>query len=179
MALTVEWILAAEDDKALFNLLSGELERLLPKEVQRDRDLYHQTLADLPRGLRAMAGIFFLDVSIAIDDLAWHFGNQNDERYLQETLNGLHELELFEVADLFEKAWKIMAPHLDKIRRDDWDGMNPTDWYEKIGVQQRIDPMDAIIRTHCKRAGKLGLLESWVPYARKYPGRCAVSVAVA
>lgn len=39
-----------------------------------------------------MAGIYFFDVCMALDDLAWHFGNQNNECELTETLNGLSEL---------------------------------------------------------------------------------------
>jgi hypothetical protein len=177
MALTVEWIRAAEDDEALFNLLSGELERLLPAEIQEDRDLYHRALETLPRGLRAMAGMHFFDVSMSLDDLAWHFGNQNDERDLRETLDGLRELEMLEIADLFEKAWKIMNPYLDRIRNDDREGMEPTEWYEKIGVQQQIDPMNNIIWDYCEKAGKSGLLESWPIYARKYLERCVVAEA--
>jgi hypothetical protein len=98
MALTVEAIETAENNDALFDLLSAELQRLLPKEVRDDLDLYHEKLASMPRGLRAMAGMHFFDVSMSMDDLAWHFGNQNDERDLQETLNGLRELELTEIA---------------------------------------------------------------------------------
>ena len=137
MALTVEWIRAAEDDEALFNLLSGELQRLLPNEIQQDRDVYHQKLAELPRGLRAMAGMHFFDVSMSLDDLAWHFGNQNDERDLHETLDGLRELEMPEIADLFEKAWKIMDPYLDRIRRDDREGMEPTDGIGRLAFNSR------------------------------------------
>src|SRR5579863_4145233 len=113
MPLTVEWIRAANDDDALFGLLSGELQRLLPREVLGDRDLYQATLRSMPRGLRAMAGMHFFDVNMALDDLAWHFGNQNDERDLSETLSGLRELELSAVADCFQSAWKIMEPYLD------------------------------------------------------------------
>jgi len=158
MALTVEWIRAAEDDEALFELLSGELQRLLPEEIQADRDLYHQTLATVPRGLRAMAGMHFFDVSMSLDDLAWHFGNQNDERDLLETLNGLRELELFEIADLFEKQWDFMKPHLHALQTGDIGGKDLHDWLKETGAQGLADPMNRIIWDIARRRANLACL---------------------
>ncbi|HEX8812950.1 MAG TPA: hypothetical protein VF742_13245 [Terracidiphilus sp.] len=179
MALTVEAIETAENNDALFDLLSAELQRLLPKEVRDDLDLYHEKLASMPRGLRAMAGMHFFDVSMSMDDLAWHFGNQNDERDLQETLNGLRELELTEIAAYFEKMWDYMKPHMMALQTGDIGGKDFHDWLEEIGAQQVADPMDDIIWAYCEKAGKYGLLESWAPYARKYPERCIVAEAQA
>ena len=48
MALTVEQIAAAEDDKALFDLLAAELQRLLPEEVREDPEQYYATLSSMP-----------------------------------------------------------------------------------------------------------------------------------
>jgi hypothetical protein len=174
MALTVEWICAAEDDAALFELLSGEIQRLLPVEVSEDRDIYHQTLTALPRGLRAMAGMHFFDVSMALDDLAWHFGNQNDERDLTETLNGLRELELPEFADFFEKMWNFFKPHMRQLQTGERDGKEFHVWLRDIGAQELADPMNKKIWEYCKRHD-LGLLTSWPVYARKYPERCVVA----
>jgi len=175
MALTIESIRAAGNDEALVDLLTAELQRLLPEEIQKDRNLYHQTLFSLPRGLRAMAGMHFFDVSMTMDDLAWHFGNQNDERDLQETLDGLRELDLLEVADLFERAWKIMEPHFDALRGDGVNSENFYDWLKEIGASEKIDPMNRTIWDFCKNAGESGLLSSWPTYARKYPESCVVS----
>jgi hypothetical protein len=174
MALTVEAIRAAENDEKQVDLLTAELQRLLPDDVQENRELFHRKLDSLPRGLRAMAGIHEFDVSMAMDDLAWHFGNQNDVRDLRETLDGLRELGLLEIADLFEQAWKIMEPHLDTLRGDSINSENFYDWLEEIGAQEKIDPMNDIIWDFCKKAGDLGLMQSWVNYAHKYPERCVV-----
>jgi len=122
-----------------------------------------------------MAGVYSLDVSMSLDDLAWHFGNQNDERDLRETLNGLRELELFEIADLFEKQWEFMKPYLHILQTGDFGGKEFSDWLKEIGAQSVADPMNEIIWNYCEKAGKLGLLESWTPYARKYPERCAIA----
>lgn len=118
-----------------------------------------------------MAGMGFFDVSMALDDLAWHFGNQNDERALRETWNGLIELELPRIAELFRAAWLIMEPHLDTIRNGQIDG-DFHDRLEEIGAQQQIDPINDEIWAFCRSEGKLGLLHSWPRYARKHPERC-------
>jgi hypothetical protein len=177
MALTVEQIRAAESDQALFDMLSAELQRLLPPEKEEDRDSHFKAIETMPRGLRAMAGMHFFDVSMALDDLAWHFGNQNDERDLRETLNGLRELELAQIADLFEQAWKIMEPHFEALRGPDVTSDNFYEWLEEIGADKKIDPMNDFIWEYCKKAGDLGLLSSWPAYARKYPERCVVAEA--
>jgi hypothetical protein len=177
MALTVEQIRNTVDDEELVDLLSAELQRLLPDEIQEDRDLYHLTLEFLQRGLRAMAGMHFFDVSMTMDDLAWHFGNQNDLRDLKETLDGLRELELHEIADFFDRAWKIMEPHFDALRGPDVTSGNFYEWLEEIGAKEQIDPMNDAIWDFCKKSGDLGLLASWPKYARKYPERCIVAEA--
>jgi hypothetical protein len=172
MALTTEQIRAAANDEALFDLLTTELQRLLPPDKQEDRECYFKAIEELPRGLRAMAGMHFFDVSMTLDDLAWHFGNQNDERDLRETLNGLRELELAQIADLFEQAWKIMEPHFEALRGEEVNSDNFYEWLEEIGARKKVDPMNNFIWDYCEKLGKSGLLESWGPYARKYPGRC-------
>jgi hypothetical protein len=174
MALTAEQIQAAEDNEEVIELLVDELQRLLPDDAQEDRDRFHKTLANLPRGLRAMAGMHFFDVSMSLDDLAWHFANQNEERDLQETLNGLRELEITEVADLFEKAVAVMEPFLDTLRRGEVAGEEFYDWLRLIGVEEKIEPMNEIIWAYRENCGELGLLETWAVYAKKYPERCVV-----
>jgi hypothetical protein len=175
MALTVEQITAAEDEKALFDLLAAELQRLLPEEVREDPDQYYRTLSSMPRGLRAMAGIYFFDVSITMDSLAWHFGNQHDVRDVGETLSGLRELELTEIAGYFEQTWKFLEPHRAALESGDFGGKEFGDWLVEIGVQALTDPWDEIIWERSEEAGDMGLLASWPAYARKYPERCVVT----
>jgi hypothetical protein len=177
MAITVETIHAAPGDEALLQLLATELQQLLPIEIQEDREQFHQILGSLPRGLRAMAGTHEFNVSMAQEDLAAHFNNQNDERDLRETLHGLQELELPQVADLFDQAWKIMEPNLDTLRKDEVSLEKLHDWLDEIGVQEKIDPMNDMIWDISADAGPLGLHQAWVLYARKYPERCVVAEA--
>jgi hypothetical protein len=179
MELTVEAIQSASSNEELVDLLTAELQLRLPEEMVEDRDLYHRTLDSLPRGLRAMAGIHEFDLSMSMDDLAWHFGNQNDERDLRETSGGLRELGLTEFADFFDRAWKIMEPHLDALRRGEIKAEDFSDWLENIGAQKQIDPMNDAIWDYCERFPDLGLMQSWAEYARKYPERCVVAEAQA
>jgi hypothetical protein len=175
MTLTIETIRATESDDALFDLLATELDRLLPDEVKEDPDRYYPALDSLPQGLRAMAGIYFFNVSVTLDSLAVHFGTHHDERDLRETLNGLRELELAEIAGFFEQAWKFMEPHMAELQSGDYGGKDFSEWLVDIGAQKLTGPMDGIIRAHCENAGELGLLESWPVYARKYPERCVAA----
>ena len=62
-----------------------------PPELQKNRDEFYSVLLASPRRLRAMAGVYDLDVSMSLDDLAWHFGNHNDARFLEETVTSLKE----------------------------------------------------------------------------------------
>jgi hypothetical protein len=176
MALTIDAIEATESNEELLELLTDELQRVLPAEVQEDRERFHAALGTLPRGLRAMAGMHFFSVSMEIDDLAWHFGNQNEERDLTETLNGLRELELTEIASLFEKAWKLLEPHFEALRSERVNGENFYDWLEEIGVAVHFEPMNEAIWDASEKAGEYGLLEAWPVYARKYPDRCVATL---
>jgi len=64
--LSLEKLRETKEDDELFKLLSEALAALFPPEVQSDGDLFLASLAVAPRGLRAMAGIHDLDVSIAL-----------------------------------------------------------------------------------------------------------------
>jgi hypothetical protein len=177
MALTVEQITAAEDDKALFDLLAAELQRLLPEKVPEDPEEYYRILGSMPPGLRAMASIYYFDVSMTMDSLAWHFGNQHDVRDVGETLSGLRELELTEIAGYFEKTWKFLEPHRTALESGDFGGKEFGEWLVDIGVQELTDPWDEIIWQYSEEGGDMGLLASWPAYARKYPERCVTAGA--
>lgn len=174
MELTIEQIRAAENDAALFDLLYSELDQRLPNGFREDWDSYALRLEQLPRGLRAMAGIYFLNLSMAMDDLAWHFINQNDERELAETLAGLRELEMSEIANYFEKMWIFFKPHLHELQARDFAGKEFHEWLNEIGAQELANPMNKIIWDYCKKHREHRLLTGWLTYARKYPERCVV-----
>src|SRR5262245_54549512 len=103
MSLTVQQISSTVSDDALFRLLSDELRRLFPPTISADKERLLSAMQLAPRGLRAMASIYQLDVSMALDDLAWHFVNHRDIRMYRETLGGLRELRAEEAAALFDE----------------------------------------------------------------------------
>jgi len=53
---------------------------------------YAEQLRVLPTGLRAMAATAYLDISLALDDIAWHFLNFGEPNHVTETEAGLREL---------------------------------------------------------------------------------------
>jgi hypothetical protein len=174
MSLSLASIQSAKNDEELFEQLSENLKKVFPPELQEDRERFLTALQRAPRGLRAMAGIFDLDVSMALDDLAWHFGNHNDERFLQETVLALRELEAVEAADLFQSAWDIAAPYLPEIRVKDWESEDPHDYFDRT-IQSMVDPLNDRMWAICKECGDPGLLQYWLAYARKYPERCVAA----
>ena len=172
MPLTVATIQNAKTDKELLDQISKELEQRFSPDIQNDADRYLAALAAAPVGLRAMASVHPLDVSMALDDLAWHFGNQQDERLAQETLNGLKELAATEAAQIFSLALEIVRPFLPEIRNKDWERESFSDYLEETGIQGKIDPLNSRLWTICRRCGELGLMQYWAEYARKFPERC-------
>jgi hypothetical protein len=104
MALTELQIIESGDDEALFKLLSAELQRRLPDGEGDDLDAFLRTTRAMPTGLRAMAATYQLDVSLALDDLGWHFMNWLHRPYCEETAWALRELEAFAEAEIFAEA---------------------------------------------------------------------------
>ena len=170
--MTLVDIQNAKDDSELFQKLSLALSELFPPEVHDNPDKLYAALLTAPQGLRAMAGIYDLDVSMAMDDLAWHFGNHNEERFLQETVASLRELEANEAANLFAAAWDVVRPHLAEIRDKDWEAEDFHDYLDRTEIQTKIDPLNEDMWAICKACGDLGLIRYWLTYARKYPERC-------
>src|SRR5215831_11152567 len=98
MSLTIEAIDSSSDDE-LFALLGKELEKRI--SAKRGTPEFVSEIQRLPSGLRAMAATYELDVSLALDDLGWHFGNWHNEELAKETAQGLELLGAKDLADLF------------------------------------------------------------------------------
>lgn len=69
------WPALEKDDVGL----KQELEQLLTSRVVGDPysndGSFAANIAGLPPGLRAMAATHWLDISLTLDSLTWHFGN--------------------------------------------------------------------------------------------------------
>jgi hypothetical protein len=174
MPLTESRIRECVHDDELFKLLSEELQWRLPGGEDDDLDVFLTRLRAMPAGLRAMAAMYQLDVSMALDDLGWHFANWHHRGYCDETLWALRELEASEAAEIFEQAYALVQPYWDKIgallaEYGDFDDF--AEWYWKSDLDKALLPLNKQMWKLCEGSdGKYeGLLRYWAPYARKYP----------
>gem|GEM_PF-981970 len=116
-----------------------------------------------PVGLRAMAATHHLDISLTLDDIGWHFLNWRGKEHAEETIRGLKELELNELARLFRSAERLMRPHLGKISHE-----NYYETLEKTGKMKKIDELT-------KRAHRIldipnrNVYFYWVRYTHAHP----------
>jgi len=124
-----------------------------------------------------MAAIYELDVSMALDDLAWHFVNHHDLDLCEETSNGLRELEATEAAEIFDAAFAIVRRHWEELgavaQNKDFGFVHA--WLDEIGIQKQIDPLDDRIWKLLDPWRDYGLMQYWITYARKYPERCVAN----
>ncbi len=180
MSLSVSQIISARTDEEIINLISADLNARLPEEIRENDDALLRAMQQLPRGLRAMAAIHRLDVSVALDDLTWHFYNNYSQDFARETLSGLRELGAFEEAEIFERALSLVRPHWEKIgelreqRKTDESPEALNDWYncyESSGVAAEMLPLDKRLWEICAASPGNSLLSYWASYARKHPER--------
>ena len=168
MSLTEARIRECENDEALFELLSAELQRLLPEGEGHDLDLFLQRLRAIPIGLRAMAAIYQLDVSITLDDLGWHFANWHHRAYCEETLWALRELEATEEAQIFEQAFALAQPYWSELGEVLDKGFEYfVKWYPGSPLETVTMPLTRRMRELQRKDN--GLFGYWTRYARKYP----------
>jgi hypothetical protein len=162
MALTIENI-ASSSDEELFALLGKELEHRI--SAPRDSPQFLEQIRALPIGLRAMAATYELDVSLALDDLGWHFGNWHSMELAEETARGLDELEAGELAELFRQAFEIAKKYWNELGSDCWMG-----WYHGSDFETLTEPLTE--KAWSILAGKKkGIFHYWVGYARHHPER--------
>lgn len=126
-------------------------------------------IQSLPVGLRAMAATYWLDVSLTLDSITWHFGNFGHPDLVRETEAGLRELGLHDLAACFTEAKELMVPLL--AHRTEGDG-DPYQILKHAGSEERARKLD-------ERAWKIDgpdpersvIFEAWIRYARQHPER--------
>jgi hypothetical protein len=179
MALTIAQLRKAKSDEEIFQILKAELNELFPPASREDNAVFLSRLQEAPRGLRAMAATFELDVSMALDDLAWHFVNHHDLDLCMETSNGLRELEATEAAELFDAAFAIVRSRWDELQivaqKEDLGSANAHDWLDETGIQKQIDPLTQRMWKLLEQWRDHGLMHYWITYARTDPDRCVAS----
>jgi hypothetical protein len=167
-ALSPRAIANAKSDDELYGLLAEELTRRIGPGPEEDMKAFLATLPKLPIGLRSMAAVYQLDVSLALDDIGWHFANWHSAELAEETLAGLHELQALSHASAFEEALTIARRHWSIFAQSSFQEQYP-------GSSLELE-----LRSTNERLWRLqgyrdepgqSILSHWAPYARKYPDR--------
>lgn len=127
------------------------------------------SIAPLPAGLRAMAATHWLDISLTLDSITWHFGNFGEPRLVAETEAGLSELGLHDLARCFAEAGELMLPLLSNRTED---AGSPSEILEQAGLEKRGDELDRQAWALDNLGPDKSLIyEAWVRYARQHPER--------
>jgi hypothetical protein len=165
MPLTEAQITECVGHDDLLELLFSELRIRLPPMQPFHMERFLQKSRTMPVGLRAMAATFELDVSMALDDLGWHFGNWPHRGYCDETLRGLRELEALEYTEMFAKAYELAQSNWIELRDSPRDGFSK--WYNASDFEKATAPLSLRWWDLQKIDG--GIFGHWTKYARKYP----------
>lgn len=168
MSITFEAIDSSSDDE-LFTLLGKELEGRI--SAQRGSPEFISQIQGLPVGLRSMAATYELDVSLALDDLGWHFGNWHNEDLAEETARGLEMLDAKELADLFRQAFEFAKTYWTELGTEKW-----TEWYHGSPLEKAVDPLTKRASSILKDK-KNGIFKYWVEYARRNPEQVGAEAA--
>lgn len=161
-------ILEKNDDELLEELF-GLLTRRTSGDPYGEDGAFAKCLADLPSGLRAMAATHWLDISLTLDSITWHFGNFGEPGLVAATAAGLKELGLDELAACFGEARDLMMP---LVAERSESGSDYDELLAAHGVENRASEID-------DRADALGSVgesrssihAAWLRYARLHPER--------
>lgn len=163
------WPALEKDDAGL----KTELEELLTAGAVGDPyssdGSFAANIARLPPGLRAMAATHWLDISLTLDSITWHFGNFGEPELVAETEAGLRELGLHDLASCIVEAKELMIPLL--ARRTEAEG-DPYEIIKRAGLEKRAEELDQ--RTWALDdlgPDKSVIYEAWIRYARQHPER--------
>jgi hypothetical protein len=162
MSITIGNIQSSSDD-LLLKLLGDELRRRISADKAAPEFVAQIRL--LPAGLRAMAATHELDVSLALDDLGWHFGNWHNIDLAEETARGLEELGATELAAIFRAAFQIAGAYWTELGSEGW-----TEWYHGSALKQALEPLNRQTEAVLEK-NQLGIFKYWLDYARRHPDR--------
>jgi len=122
-----------------------------------------------------MGATHWLDISLTLDSITWHFGNFGEPGLVAQTEEGLLELGLPELAACFHEAAEFMMPLLHQRIS------NEEDLYqllERMGLRDVSEEVDRRAwalawpgRGTSRRRGRSLIYKAWVRYARTHPER--------
>jgi hypothetical protein len=135
--MTAEQIEASSDDE-LFSLLGKELETRI--SADRGSPEFLAQIVELPVGLRAMSAKYEFDVSLALDDVGWHFGNWHSRELAEETARGLEELGAVDLARIFREGFRIAQDYWTELGSENW-----MEWYHGSEFERAVDPQGSMV----------------------------------
>jgi len=148
---------------------------LLKKRLRADPyamdGLYACEIRKLPVGLRAMAATHWLDLSLCMDSVDWHFGNFGEDGLVRETEAGLRELGLTELADVFRSTHVIVKPYIAKARKSD---MSVDELAQRDGHEDQLRQLRRKAWDLGKRGAESAIYSAWVQYAKAHPDKVFV-----
>ncbi len=161
--MTIDEIIAAKSDDDLYNLIACELEARLPP--RQPIEGFVAAIQTLPPGLRAMAATYDLDVSLALDDLGWHFGNWHHVELAHETIRGLRELGADRMAEIFAGALEHAQRYWSELGSQNW-----LEWSPGSPLATAVGPLTNEAYGIWEKQPQ-GLFSFWLSYARRCPGK--------
>jgi len=164
-----DWPALEKDDEGL----KKDLEQLLAASVSGDPygadGSFARSIAQLPPGLKAMAATHWLDISLTLDSITWHFGNFGEPGLVAETEAGLRELGLDELVQCFVEARDLMVPILAKRTAADGD---PYEILEHARLREQGEKIDRRARAADNlKPHESVIYAAWIRYTRQYPER--------
>jgi hypothetical protein len=128
-----QWPALSKDEDGLLEEIQAVLMSRVHGDPYSSDGTFADNLSSLPRGLRAMAATHWLDVSLTLDSLTWHFGNFGEPTLVAQTEEGLAELGLGDLASVFHEAATLMLPFVDQKGPKQL----PDQLLEKAGLAER------------------------------------------
>ena len=156
-----------KDDAGLMEEIFALLTVRAVGDPYSDDGSFAAPLESLPSGLRAMSATHWLDISLTLDSITWHFGNFGEPHMVALTEAGLHELGLHDLAGCFREAKELMVPLL--ANRTEADG-DPYEILERKDLRVEGDIIDRKAwELHELGSGKSLIYEAWTRYTRQHP----------
>ncbi len=161
-----------ETDDELLERIFALLQEKVSEDPYSDDGKFAEQIRSLPVGLRAMAATHWVDVSLALDDIGWHFLNFGERGHVDEVDRGLEEIGLPQLAEWLREADAIMQPLLPRLA----GGAEYDDVIDDAGQSERLGELSS-------KAWGLGdderlpkvsdsvIYGAWVRYARNHPER--------
>jgi len=84
-----------------------------------------------------MASTYQLDVSLALDDLGWHFANWHHHGYALETSRGPRELGADSLAASFDAAHALASQYWAQLAAPGF-----VEWYHDSDLEKALEPLN-------------------------------------